>query len=256
MIIKSVNMASIRVTVLVLGAVLAAAVSDANAARAQNIAEPEVTKGQNKLETFSEWQHGLRDGAAGDTRELQVLNYVRGVTDIWQIKAFLALERPIGDDLRASVATMENTFELLNAKRGGIGLAWFTSITGAIDDEATNAVLFGPIVRIGGGPLSLILNPFLEKSFGANREEGLAFAYGWQLKQEVAKSWWIGVEGFGRLPDIGGAGGPQEHRIGPVVTHEIDIGGKRTFTVEAGVQFGLNDTTPETATKLQLTLTY
>jgi hypothetical protein len=155
-----------------------------------------------------------------------------------------------------SLATIENTFELLNAKRGGIGLAWLTSFTGAIDAGETNAVVFGPIVRIGNGPLSLILNPFLEKTFGANREDGLAFTYGWQLKQEVAKGWWIGVEGFGRMPVFAGAGGAQDHRMGPVVTHEIEIGGKRTFTVEAGVQFGLNDTTPDTAAKLQLTLTY
>ena len=40
------------------------------------------------------------------------------------------------------------------------------------------------------------------------------------------------------------------------MTHEIEIGGKRTFTIEAGVQFGLNNTTPEVAPKLQLTLTY
>ena len=117
-------------------------------------------------------------------------------------------------------------------------------------------MLFGPIVRIGGGPLSLILNPFLEKTFGANREPGIHFTYGWQLKQEVAKGWWIGVEGFGRTPDFEGEGGAHEHRIGPVLTHEIEIGGKRTFTVEAGVQFGLNDTTPDTAAKVQLTLTY
>jgi hypothetical protein len=39
-------------------------------------------------------------------------------------------------------------------------------------------------------------------------------------------------------------------------THEIEIGGKRTFTVEAGVQFGLDDATPETAAKLQVTLAY
>ena len=37
---------------------------------------------------------------------------------------------------------------------------------------------------------------------------------------------------------------------------EIEIGGKRTFTVEAGVQFGLNDATPAVAPKLQLTLQY
>jgi|EndMetStandDraft_9_1072997.scaffolds.fasta_scaffold188946_1 hypothetical protein len=249
-------MTSGRIAALALGAVLTATPWGTNAAQAQNIAEPEVTKGQSKLEVFSQWQGGLHGGAAGDTRDLYAPNFSYGLTEFWQIKAILALERPVGDDLRATSATVENTFEFVNAKRGGIGLAWFTSITGAIDDNETNAVLFGPIVRIGGGPLSLILNPFLEKTFGANREPGIHFTYGWQLKQEVSKGWWIGVEGFGRTPDFDGDAGAHEHRVGPVVTHEIEIGGKRTFTIEAGVQFGLNNTTPEVAPKLQLTLQY
>ena len=37
---------------------------------------------------------------------------------------------------------------------------------------------------------------------------------------------------------------------------EIEIDGKRTFTVEAGVQFRLNNTTPATAAKVQLTVAY
>jgi hypothetical protein len=222
--------------------------------KAQAIAEPEVTKGQSKLEMFGLWPRGLHGGDAGDTRELYAPTYSYGLSEVWQIKAFLTLERPAGDDLRASSATVENTFQLLDARRGGVGLAWFTSITGGIDDGATNAVLFGPIVRIGGGSLSLILNPFLEQTFGANREEGIAFAYGWQLKQEVAKGWWIGVEGFGRLPDVAGDGGARAHSLGPVVTHEMELGGKRTLTLEAGVQAGLNDTA--TAAKVQVTLGY
>lgn len=248
-------MRSSRVAAGVVCGVLAASAA-ATSAEAQAIAEPEVTKGQSKLEMFGLWPRGLRGGDAGDTRELYAPTYSYGLTEVWQIKAFLTLQRPVGDDLRASSATVENTFQLLDAKRGGIGLAWFTSITGAIDDGASNAVLFGPIVRISGGPLSLILNPFLEQTFGANREEGIAFAYGWQLKQELAKGWWIGVEGFGRLPDFAGDGGARTHSLGPVLTHEIDIGGRRTFTVEAGVQVGLNDTTPDTATKVQVTLGY
>src|SRR5262249_21074126 len=145
-------MISDRTAALALGKMLAAALLGASPAYAQNIAEPEVTKGQSKLEIFSQWQGGLHGGAAGDTRDLYAPNFTYGLTEFWQIKAFVALERPVGDDLRATSATVENTFEFLNAKRGGIGLAWFTSITGAIDNNETNAVLFGPIVRIGGGP--------------------------------------------------------------------------------------------------------
>lgn len=229
----------------------------AGAARAQNINEPEVTKGQTKLETFSVFQQGFNAGEAGDTREIHNLSYNYGLTDFWQVKTFLATERPAHRGYRAAAASIENTFELVNAKKsGGYGLALFVAGSAAIDDESTNSLLVGPIVRLGEGRLSLLLNPSLEKTFGQNREEGLAFVYGWQLKHEVRKGFWVGVEGFGRIPDIGGAGGPEEHRVGPLLTWEWELAEKRTLTFETGLQLGLTDATPDRAAKVQVTYTY
>ena len=226
-------------------------------ARAQNINEPEVTKGQTKLESFSVFQSGFNAGAAGDVREIHNVNYYRGITEFWQIKAFLALERPEYESYRATQAVLENTFELVNAKKsGGLGLAWFTAFSAAVHNEETNAVLLGPIVRIGEGRTSLILNPFIEKTYGQNREEGLAFVYGWQLKHEVRKGFWVGLEGFGKLPDITGEKGPEEHKIGPLLTWEIELANKRTLGFEMGVLFGLTDATPDTAVKVQITYSF
>ena len=239
------------------GAALGMTAGHSMPAAGQVIVEPEVVKGQSKLESVSLLHGGLHGGAAEHAREAHALSYGYSFTEHWNFKAFLTAERPAGGDLAASTAIFENVFEIARAKRNaGIGLGWFTGITAAIDDRETNAVLFGPIVRVGEGPLSLVLNPFLEKTFGANRDEGWAFAYGWQVKQELAKGWWLGVEGFGRLPDIAGGGGAEEHRIGPLLTFEMPAGAGRTLTWEAGVQFGLNEATPETAGKLQVTLTY
>ena len=126
----------------------------------------------------------------------------------------------------------------------------------ALDSEHTNIVAFGPIIRLGAGPTSLILNPFLEKTFGQNREEGMGFLYGWQLKHEVRKGFWLGVEGFGSLPDIFGEGGPERHRIGPLATWEWEVADKRTLTLETGFLFGLTDATPNRAAKMQVSFAY
>lgn len=226
---------------------------------AQNINEPEVQKGQTKLETFSVFQSGFNAGAADDARELHNLSYYRGVTDFWQIKAFLALERPLHEGYRAAAAVLENTFELQNAKKaGGLGLAWFTGLAVSLDDEVTNAVVFGPIVRVGAGPTSLILNPFLEQTFGRNREEGIAFVYGWQLKHQLRQGFWLGVEGFGTLPDIGGNGNgdqPERHRIGPLLSFEWEVAPQRTLSFEVGMLFGLTEATPDQNIKFQITYT-
>jgi hypothetical protein len=239
-----------------LGVALALVLSVGDAA-AQNINEPEVTKGQTKLEAFSQFQSGFNGGAAGDTREVHTLNYYYGLTDFWQIKAFLALERPSHEGYTATHVIIESTFELINAKKaGGIGLGWFTAVASSVDSEHTNAVVFGPIIRLGAGPTSLILNPFLEKTYGRNREEGTAFLYGWQLKHEVRKGFWLGVEGFGSLPDIGGEGGPERHRIGPLLTWEWEVADKRSLTFETGILFGLTDATPNRAAKMQVSFAY
>lgn len=244
---------------VLLGALAAAAgvIAATPGVRAQNINEPEVEQGQTKLETFSVFRSGLNNGAAGDTRELHNLNYYRGLTDVWLIKGFLVLERPAHDDYEATAAVLENTFEILNAKKtGGFGLAWFTGISVGIGEEETNAVIFGPIVRLGAGPTSLILNPSLERTFGRNHEEGVAFVYGWQVKHEMRKGFWLGIEGFGKLPDIGGSGGLEEHQIGPLLTFEWEVADKRTLTFETGVLFGMTEATADRALKFQITYTY
>jgi hypothetical protein len=237
----------------------AALLTSASAAAAQNINEPEVEKGQQKLETFTVLNSGFHGGQAGDTRLLQNVSYYVGLTRWWQVKAFAVLEKPTGDDLGVTAATLENTFELIRAdKNGGLGLAWFTGLQAAIDRDETNSVTFGPIFRIGTGPLSLILNPSLEKTYGQNRDPGMAFVYGWQVKQEVRKGFWLGLEGFGRLPDLGHDTPLKtaEHSIGPLLTYEMELADKRSLTWEIGTQFGLTDATPEVAAKLQVTYTY
>jgi hypothetical protein len=226
-------------------------------ASAQDISEPEVEKGQNKIEAFSEFQSGFNGGRADDTRQSHNISYSRGLTDFWQIKGYFVAQEPARDDLRVTHFALENTFEIVRAKNfGGIGLAWFASVATSLHDEETNIAQFGPIVRLGAGPTSLVLNPFFEKTFGRNAEEGLAFVYGWQIKHEMRKGMWLGLEGFGRLPDIDGAGGPDEHRIGPIATFEWQLADKRTLTFETGVQFGLTDATPDRALKFKLSYAY
>ena len=229
----------------------------AGAAYAQSIIEPEVEKGQPKLEAFGVFQSGLNGGAAGDLRELHSLSYHHSLTDFWMIKAILGLERPVNGDHRAAVAVLENVFEIQNAKKaGGIGYGWFTGISVGIDDEATNAVAFGPIVRLGAGATSLILNPFFEQTFGRNRDEGIAFLYGWQLKHQVRQGFTVGVEGFGRFQDITGQGGTEEHRAGPLLAFELPLEGKQALSFETGWLFGFNDTTPDHTIKFQVTYAY
>jgi hypothetical protein len=225
-------------------------------ARAQGINEPEVEKGQKKIESVHIIQNGFNGGLAGSLRELHSGAYTQGITDVWQVKGFLAFDRLDQQGYQAVAAVVENTFAILDAKKsGGLGLAWFTGIAVSLVDRETNALVYGPIVRLGTGPTSLVLNPFLETTFGQN-EEGTAFLYAWQLKHEARKGLFLGVEGYGRDPHITGGEGAERHRIGPYVAFEFDVGEKRTLTFETGVLFGLTDETADTTVRAQVSLTF
>jgi hypothetical protein len=225
-------------------------------ARAQGINEPEVEKGQKKIESVHIFQNGFNGGVAGSLRELHSGSYTQGITDIWQVKSFLAFDRQDNEGYEPVGVVVENTFAILDAKKsGGLGLAWFTAIGASLIDRETNAIVYGPILRLGTGPTSLVLNPFIETTFGQN-EEGTALLYAWQLKHEVRKGLFLGVEGYGRNPDITGGEGAERHRIGPFTAFEFDVGEKRTLTFETGVLFGLTEETADTTVRAQISLTF
>src|SRR5262249_55745514 len=127
------------------GAVVLALMGHLEAARAQLIVTPEITKGQTKLESLTELQGAThRDGAA-----VQSFNAAYGFTDNFQLNAFLIFERPRHDDLRVQSTALESMIELMDAARsGGFGLSWLTTVTAGLHGDETNSVIFGPVMRI------------------------------------------------------------------------------------------------------------
>lgn len=226
------------------------------AAQAFDINDPDVEKGKRQLEAIHVGQFGFPAGTSSNTRNLQTLSYLYGLTDHLQVKGGVLADRLDDRDWAVSAVFVEGTVELLKWKQtGGFGLAWFTGVSGATSDDATNSVTFGPILKFARETLALTLNPFLDKTFGQNHEEGIAFAYGWQLSAQVAKSVTLSVAGFGRIENIGDAPAlqDQEHKIGPLLTLEHELDDKQSLALELGVFFGLTEVTPDTAAKLKIT---
>jgi hypothetical protein len=96
----------------------------------------------------------------------------------------------------------------------------------AIDRDETNTAIFGPLLQLGNDKAALTLNLLFEQTFGQNREVGTTLAYAAGLKRELKEGIAIGIESHGRIPDIAEAPGIdwQEHRIGPVLYLEDDVG--------------------------------
>jgi hypothetical protein len=129
-----------------------------------------------------------------------------------------------------------------------------------VHHDETNAVTFGPIIQLAHEKASLILNPYFEKSFGKNHEEGTEFTYQWAAKASVTERVALGIEGYGVIPDIADSPGIdfQEHRIGPVLYYEKGLPGEheKTFGLDAGILFGLTEATPNVAGKVNVNLTF
>lgn len=226
---------------------------------AYDITDPEVEKGQQKLEAIHVGAAGFPAGSSGNTRNLQALGYSYGLTDYWQLKGGVAGDRLDDRGWEVTAVFAESVFEIVDVKKTGFGLGWFTAVAGAVNDDATNAVTFGPIVKLARAGLSLTLNPFLDKTFGQNHDQGIAFAYGWQANMEIRKGVVVSLAGFGRIDDIGGhapAFEAQEHKIGPLIGFETEVAENRTLGLELGVFFGLTEATADTAVKGKLSYTY
>jgi hypothetical protein len=228
-------------------------------AGAYDIVDRELDKGQQMLEAMHVGQQGFPAGTSGNTRNLQSLAYAYGLTDYWQLKGGIAGDRLDDRGWEITAVFAESVFEIVDAKKTGFGLGWFTAVAGAVNDDATNTATFGPIIKFARAGLSLTLNPFFEKTFGQNHERGMAFAYGWQANVEVKKGVTLSLAGFGNIPDIGGhtpSFEAQEHKIGPLIGFETEVAENRTLGLELGVFFGLTDATADTAVKGKLSYTY
>jgi hypothetical protein len=202
-----------------------------------------------------------------------------GVRDWWTAGVKFNLDKPFGESLQFSTAGIEHLF-VLRKLNAGFGLGFYAGVDAAIDRDATNSTTFGPVIQFGTDKTSLTLNPFLSKTFGQNREDGIALNYGWQAKHELREGLAFGIEGYGVISNLGNSQGLdfQEHRIGPVLYFERELGSSKNggsatklsmkdtkgatgggmadaatpkLAFEVGVLFGLTQGTQDTAIKVK-----
>lgn len=192
-----------------------------------HIFSPVVEKGHWGFEALSTFQAGLprhleeEVGHDGHTapRAAHEIALHGGVTDHWMTKLALGLAREDADSYAATSLAVENVFRLTPPAHGALDVAWFTAGSAGLDSGATNSIELGPVVSLDAGRLSVVLNPFLEKTFGENRAEGIAFVYAARASVEIAPRLSVGIEAYGEVENLGAAPplAEQTHRLGPVL---------------------------------------
>ena len=256
------------VAILVLGGA-----ADAAFAQSLHVKEADFEAGQWNVESINGVQQGFPRNA-DRVRTGHELGIGYGITAAWQLKGLVSFATPDEETTRIQRVMMENVVVLraLEEGKNGFGIAWFHALEGAVARDETNVTIFGPSIILREGKTELALNPFFEKSFGRNHTPGMDFLYGWQARRELSEHVSIGIEGYGRIPEIG-SGMPldvQEHRIGPVLILKtgaaVPVPGhlgalptshrQLATDLELGVQFGLTEATPDMAFKANLHFNY
>lgn len=84
-------------------------------------------------------------------------------------------------------------------------------------------------------------------------------------KREIRQGMAFGVEAYGTIPDIGNSRpiAFQDHRIGPVLYFEREVGGPHhkggsqpKATLDIGTYFGLTEASPDVTGKIKIGLTW
>lgn len=219
--------------------------------------------GEVEFAAISAYQTGFPGEAEEATHFASELSIGLSLAKFLMIESGVVLTKERGGDLTASNVAFEATLARLMLPDPGLGAGFFLAVEPRIDEDATNEFVFGPIFQLGDEDgFQVTINPFFEETFGRNSEEGLAFAYGWQVKVNREVEWnaidavAFGVEGYGEIEDV--FGDPpdfddQEHRIGPVIYLGGKIFGERAkFEVSFGVLAGVTRETPDVAFRLNV----
>jgi hypothetical protein len=232
------------------------------AAGPADVKAPEIEKGETEFATNNAFQFGY---PANADRVRHSYDLTAGYAFTSHFKAGLkaGFDTPVGDNSRLSIAGVETQF-YLGKIAPSISWGWYTSLDARVDRDETNALLFGPLIKFGDDKLALTLNPLFERTFGANSDSGLAFAYAVGLKGEVREGFAVGIEAGGSIPDISSAPGVsfQAHRIGPVLYFDREVAsaregrGAKKLSLEIGGYVGLTDATPDWTGRVKAALTW
>ena len=223
---------------------------------------PEIEKGETEIVTNHAFQSGF---PANADRVRHGYELLAGYAFTSSFKAGIkaGFDTPLGDNTRLSIAGVETQF-YFGKIAPSISWGWFTGLDARVHRDETNTIVFGPLIKFGDDKLALTLNPLFERTFGANSDSGLAFAYAVGLKGEVREGFAVGIEAVGSIPDIGNAVGAsfQEHRIGPVLYFDREVSPAREgrsakkLSLEIGGYVGLTDATPDWTGRIKAALTW
>lgn len=141
---------------------------DSAAGQTFDVKQLEVKQGSLEIGLDNTLHLGVpRDRGTDVNRSAHDQSMDYGLRDWWRLSAVLKLEDPQDVDFRIAKTAVENLFVLKaidDRHPRDIGFGWFTALEASVHHDTTNSLIFGPIVTLTSGKLSLTANPFFEKT--------------------------------------------------------------------------------------------
>ncbi|OGT76812.1 MAG: hypothetical protein A2W76_02320 [Gammaproteobacteria bacterium RIFCSPLOWO2_12_47_11] len=212
---------------------------------------PYVKKGELAIETRGNTTIDDDNNKDGSQRHVFELEY--GVTDWWKTAFVARLNKPGDGTLRYDSTAWENIIQLTEKGKywldAGLYLEYKLADESSVADKFETKLLFEKPAFGFRHTLNLVF----EKEVGEHSKESVEFEYAWRTTKEIAEEIALGIEAFGGVGEIRNTKSleDQEHRLGPVFYHEVEIGGMK-IDYNLAWLFGLTDASPDHTFRWQL----
>lgn len=249
---------------------LALGANAAFASPAEDVITPDIEKGEREFE----FAYGTDRNDEGKYESALELSFGAGITDRWATELGVEFERERGEHMKYSGIEWENRLGLIIDEDAPVALSLLVGFERPRDRAEGWSSTLGLLSETTVGRFLVNANLLVERNWDAESEdegdeEGddedeeedeeddearTALGYQWQVLYRHSHRMYYGVQGMGELGqwDDWAKRDDQEHKIGPAILGRLKTAGRQRLNYNAGLLFGVTDSTPDYTLRFKL----
>jgi len=219
---------------------------------ADYIFTPGVKSGERELSV----QYGKSAPIAGKSAQVASIGLGYGMSESWFSEVYLKQARNGAQN--STLVEWENKFQLTETGQYPVDIGLITELEIPVSGNVPWELRFGPLLQKDIGKLQLNANMLFERAFGKADEDGVPFstniAYQWQVKYRWQEELEFGMQGMGELGTWNkwSPQAEQNHRIGPVVSGELELGNHQAIKYNLAWLAGVSAAAPNHTVRMSV----
>jgi len=191
----------------------------------------------------------------GSQRHVFELEY--GINDWWKTAAVARLDKSASSSLRYDSIAWENILQLTDQGKYWLDAGIYLEYQLKDDNDAPDIFEGKLLLEKNIQGYQHTLNLTIEQELGSKGDDDLEFEYAWRTRKKLTDKLKLGFEAFGKLGELRDikATEDQDHRAGPVVYHEFNLGDLEVEYKLAWL-FGLTSATPDHTFRWQIEIPF